>query len=192
MRLNGNPKKKKTSIKELKPLKQYPRVSFPDAEMEALGECALRRCNIGFGKTKNQLAGVLGEAAAMRVLGLPIQPCEENDGGIDFLFGNIEIDAKYTNVENGGLLFNEESKFVADVAILTRPAEGLPNAVDIIGWTTREQFLSVDRMRGIGGGKERLIMPADELNPIETLVDFQNEDFCRRYNPEEPSSQVAF
>jgi hypothetical protein len=177
MRLNGNARNT-----------AHNRATFTDSEMRALEKCAsIRAEELGFGSIKSHIMGVLGEAATLRVLSMPIQVCIQNDNGVDFLLGNIEVDAKTTYVQNGGLLFKDYDKFSADIAVLAHPVgKDDPNSVDVIGWTTQEKFVSEANWKAMNNGvPDRLILAREKLFPMETLTRVLDGEFCERYSGEE-------
>lgn len=116
--------------------------------------------------------GIYGEAAAMRSLGLPISFCHINDTGCDFLLGNVEIDVKCSAgaADRTNLIFDSFEQFRADVAILTRLVEeestGL--VVEVVGWTTRREFVESAKDVLIRGN-EKMLLQRELLKPIEQL-----------------------
>lgn len=121
------------------------------------------------------LLGRLGEVACGRILGLPLDETitPSGDGGHDLvtpLGKNIQV--KTSTLDK--LIFNAADLFVSDMAVLVQffGDKQLPH-VDgefiLKGWIDRETFLDKHYNHDYGYGI-RLVMDADQLRPIEELV----------------------
>ena len=113
--------------------------------------------------------GFKAEFAVARVLGLaPPTLTVTTDGGADlWIDGETTIDVKFTNMANGPLIFDSMAKFRSNIAVLCgRTKED--DVVRINGWITREAFKNRYKKFDFGYGL-RLMISADDLEPIETL-----------------------
>ena len=147
---------------------EFHRPELTALEAEALARHQLQRNAIyAFHRT-----GILGEAAAMRALGLPLRFCHERDNGSDFLIGNLGIDVKCsTNApRRSNLLFDSFDHFRADLAMLTRVADEdeAHVAVEVIGWVTRADFRERAHMASIRGVSKPLCQ-RQSLRPIASF-----------------------
>ena len=122
------------------------------------------------------LMGQLGEMACGKGLGLQvdrsISPSGDNGHDLSTPLGkNIQV--KTSTLPQ--LIFNAPELFISDVAVLVKFSgdKQLPHVdslFDVIGWTTRENFLANHYLHDYGYGT-RLVMDANQLQPIEVLVD---------------------
>ena len=122
------------------------------------------------------LMGQLGEMACGRGLGLQvdrsISPSGDNGHDLSTPLGkNIQV--KTSTLDK--LIFNAPELFVSDYAVLVQffGDKQLPHVdskFSILGWTTRELFLANHYKHDYGYGI-RLVMDADQLQPIEVLID---------------------
>lgn len=138
------------------------RVEFTTDERKRIDSEAMKRTKAqGQAPFHYHRTGVIGEAAAMRSLGLPLAFCHESDCGTDFLLGNVEVDVKCSNgkPERSNLIFDSFDQFSADIAILTRIAED--NAVllqvEVIGWITKDDFKLKAELVSIRDDKKPLL-----------------------------------
>ena len=137
------------------------RVEFTTDERKRIDSEAMKRTQTqGQAQFYYHRTGVIGEAAAMRALGLPLAFCHESDCGTDFLLGNVEVDVKCSNGEphKSNLIFDSFDQFSADIAILTRIAEdnAVLMQVEVIGWITKDDFKL----------KAELVSIRDEKKPL--------------------------
>ncbi len=121
------------------------------------------------------LMGQLGEMACGKGLGLQvdrsISPSGDNGHDLSTPLGkNIQV--KTSTLDK--LIFNAPELFVSDYAVLVQffGDKQLPHVdskFTILGWTTRELFLANHYKHDYGYGI-RLVMDADQLLPIEELI----------------------
>jgi hypothetical protein len=121
------------------------------------------------------LMGRLGEVACARFLGLPtddtVTPSGDNGHDLQTVLGR-SIQVKTSTLPQ--LIFNAPELFVSNLAVLVKFSgdKQLPHVdslFDVIGWTTRENFLANHYLHDYGYGT-RLVMDANQLQPIEVLV----------------------
>jgi hypothetical protein len=121
------------------------------------------------------LMGRLGEISAARVLGLQtddsIAPSGDNGHDLTTLLGKT-IQVKTSTLDK--LIFNAPELFVSDIAVLVRfiGDKQLPHVdsqFDVMGWIEKETFLANHYNHDYGYGI-RLVMDANQLKPIEELV----------------------
>jgi hypothetical protein len=121
------------------------------------------------------LMGRLGEIAAARILGLQtddsIAPSGDNGHDLTTVLGRT-VQVKTSTLPQ--LIFNAPELFVSDVAVLVKFTgdKQLPHVdseFDVMGWVTRESFLANHYLHDYGYGV-RLVMDANQLQPIEELV----------------------
>lgn len=139
MRTNG------AAFKQKRQADHMVRVEFTTDEQKRIDSEAMKRTQTqGQAPFHYHRTGVIGEAAAMRALGLPLAFCHESDCGTDFLLGNVEVDVKCSNGEphRSNLIFDSFEKFLADIAIQTRIAVNNTALlqVEVLGWITRDDF----------------------------------------------------
>lgn len=121
------------------------------------------------------LMGRLGEVACGKVLGLRVDETitPSGDNGHDLISAmgkNIQV--KTSTLSQ--LIFNAPELFVSDVAVLVKfyGDKQLPHVdskFEVLGWVTRESFLANHYLHDYGYGT-RLVMDADQLRPMEELV----------------------
>ena len=121
------------------------------------------------------LMGQLGEMACGKGLGLQVDRSisPSGDDGHDLstpLGKNIQV--KTSTLDK--LIFNAPELFVSDYAVLVQffGDKQLPHVdskFTILGWTTRELFLANHYKHDYGYGI-RLVMDANQLQPIEVLI----------------------
>lgn len=121
------------------------------------------------------LMGRLGEVACGKVLGLRVDETitPSGDNGHDLISAmgkNIQV--KTSTLSQ--LIFNAPELFVSDVAVLVKfyGDKQLPHVdskFEVLGWITRESFLANHYLHDYGYGT-RLVMDADQLRPMEELV----------------------
>ena len=121
------------------------------------------------------LMGQLGEVACGKGLGLQVDrsvsPSGDNGHDLSTPLGkNIQV--KTSTLDK--LIFNAPELFVSDYAVLVQffGDKQLPHVdskFTIVGWTTRELFLANHYKHDYGYGI-RLVMDADQLQPIEVLI----------------------
>jgi hypothetical protein len=122
------------------------------------------------------LMGQLGELACGKGLGLQVDRTitPSGDNGHDLvtpLGKNIQV--KTSTLPQ--LIFNAPELFVSDVAVLVQffGDKQLPHVdsrFELVGWVTREVFLANHYKHDYGYGT-RLVMDANQLQPIEVLID---------------------
>jgi hypothetical protein len=96
-----------------------------------------------------------------------------SDGGVDLWMDDTPVDVKFTNEEQGPLIFDSMQKFRAEIAILVGRTDD-DDVMSINGWVTRKEFKASAGKHDFGYG-ERLFMGHTEMNPIETLWRFLAE-----------------
>jgi hypothetical protein len=121
------------------------------------------------------LMGQLGEMACGKGLGLQVDrtvtPSGDNGHDLSTALGkNIQV--KTSTLPQ--LIFNAPELFVSDYAVLVQffGDKQLPHVdskFSLIGWTTRELFLANHYKHDYGYGI-RLVMDANQLQPIEVLI----------------------
>lgn len=122
------------------------------------------------------LLGRLGEMACARYLGLQVDDsiAPSGDSGHDLstpLGKNIQV--KTSTLDK--LIFNAANLFVSDYAVLVQflGDKVLPHVDSsflLLGWIDRETFLANHYNHDYGYGV-RLVMNADQLRPMEELLD---------------------
>jgi hypothetical protein len=122
------------------------------------------------------LMGQLGELACGKGLGLQVDrtitPSGDNGHDLVTALGkNIQV--KTSTLPQ--LIFNAPELFVSDVAVLVQffGDKQLPHVdsrFELVGWVTREVFLANHYKHDYGYGT-RLVMDANQLQPIEVLID---------------------
>jgi hypothetical protein len=122
------------------------------------------------------LMGQLGEMACGKGLGLQVDRTitPSGDNGHDLvtpLGKNIQV--KTSTLPQ--LIFNAPELFVSDIAVLVQffGDKQLPHVdsrFELVGWVTREVFLANHYKHDYGYGT-RLVMDANQLQPIEVLID---------------------
>lgn len=116
-------------------------------------------------------ANILGFKAEFAIARLfQIDPPTVNvltDGGVDLWYDDTSIDVKVTNKEKGPLVFDNESKFQADIAVLVGKCDQ-ENTFSINGWIDKKSFMAQCVEHNYGHGP-RIKMEADELRPIQDL-----------------------
>jgi len=90
-----------------------------------------------------------------------------SDGGVDLWLEDLSIDVKFTNKEEGDLIFDNANKFKSDLAVAVGKTLH-PNVLKVNGWMGKKTFLKSAYKTNFGYG-ERLVVAAKDLNPIETL-----------------------
>jgi hypothetical protein len=83
------------------------------------------------------------------------------------------VDVKFTNEEQGPLIFDSMQKFRAEIAILVGRTDD-DDVMSINGWVTRKEFKASAGKHDFGYG-ERLFMSHTEMNPIQDLWHFLAE-----------------
>lgn len=121
------------------------------------------------------LMGQLGEMACGKGLGLQVDRTitPSGDNGHDLvtpLGKNIQV--KTSTLPQ--LIFNAPELFVSDIAVLVQffGDKQLPHVdsrFELVGWVTREVFLANHYKHDYGYGT-RLVMDANQLQPIEVLI----------------------
>jgi len=112
--------------------------------------------------------GFKAEFAVARLLGTNLPTVNVvTDGGIDLWFGDVSIDVKFTNKQSNGLIFDNEEKFKARLAVLVTPTDH-DDVMNIVGWIGRKQFLHVAKVKDFGYGP-RLVAVGHNLKRIESL-----------------------
>jgi len=157
----------------------YLSISKKDAHTSALmGADTVKLCEMqGFPPrldNKNQsrveanIQGFKAEFVIARLFNLDLPTINIlSDGGIDLWHGNTSIDVKFTNKEEGPLVFDTLDKFRADVAILVG-ATSNPNVFKVNGWSDKKYFSLNAQACDFGYGP-RLKLEVHETKPIETL-----------------------
>jgi len=121
------------------------------------------------------LMGRLGEMAAAQILGLQVDnsitPSGDDGHDLKTILGRT-LQVKTSTLPQ--LIFNAADLFVSDIAILVKFSgdKQLPHVdseFDVMGWVTREVFLANHYLHDYGYGT-RLVMDANQLQPIESLV----------------------
>ena len=121
------------------------------------------------------LMGRLGEVAVAKVLGLQvddsISPSGDDGHDLKTVLGR-SIQVKTSTLPQ--LIFNASYLFISDYAVLVRfiGDKQLPHVdskFEIMGWVEREIFLAKHFNHDYGYGV-RLVMNADQLKPIEELL----------------------
>ena len=112
--------------------------------------------------------GFKAEFAVARLFGL--EPPDLNvtsDYGVDLWWDDFSIDVKFSNKEDGDLIFDTMDKFKSQIAILVTRTEN-ENVMNIVGWMGRKEFEKKCHQANLGYG-DRLIVEAEKLKPIEEL-----------------------
>lgn len=119
-------------------------------------------------RDEGTLQGFRTEYAIARLFGVaPPDINFKSDGGIDLWVGDCAIDVKCTATDPVCLIFDSLDKFGADVAILVKFSTD-SEVLDIYGWVSKSQFGERCYAHNFGYG-DRLVVNAENLNPIETL-----------------------
>lgn len=127
------------------------------------------------------IIGHLGEMVVGRVLGLPVdmEVRTGGDDGHDMHQGDTTIQVKTSELKS--LIFNAKHLFKSDVAILVqfigknkKESWKDPRFI-VLGWISREEFLNKYHTHDFGYGT-RLVLNADELLPIQQLMNTENLD----------------
>ena len=101
--------------------------------------------------------GFMAEFAVARLLGTNLPAINVvTDGGVDLWCDDVSIDVKFTNRQDGDLIFDSEEKFKARVAVLVTPTDD-PSVMSIKGWMGKRQFIKQAETRNLGYG-DRLVV----------------------------------
>lgn len=112
--------------------------------------------------------GFKAEFAIARLFGLDLPELNvTTDHGVDLWFNDYSIDVKFSNKEDGDLIFDTLDKFRAQIAILVTRTND-ESVMNVAGWISRKEFVKVCYQANFGYG-ERLIVEQNILNPIEQL-----------------------
>lgn len=155
------------------------RLSKQDAHAsELMGADTVKLCEMqGFpprlendrqSRVEANIYGFKAEFAVARVLG--VDPPTVNvltDGGIDLWFDDISIDVKFTNRDDGPLIFDSPDKFKADCAVLVSKTND-PLAMRVRGAIGKKAFLAQAKTHDFGYG-DRLVIEAQDIHPVEWL-----------------------
>ncbi len=119
-------------------------------------------------RVEANILGYKAEIAVARLLDIDLPTVNVmTDGGVDLWFDDVSIDVKFTNKERGPLIFDNMSKFKADVAVLVGATDD-PSVMRINGAFPRSEFEWGCHRKDFGYG-ERECMEAEEIYPIEWL-----------------------
>lgn len=119
----------------------------------------------GLSREDQNVIGFKTEFAVARAFGLhPPVMSIISDYGVDLWWNDISVDVKSTKTDH--LIFDIPDQFRADVAILTSLIES--DKVEIIGWTSRDQFLAENELKDFGHGP-KCAMHKSKLQPISTI-----------------------
>lgn len=118
------------------------------------------------GRDSSDINGARAEFAVAKLFGID-QPTLNiaGDGHIDLWLGNISIDVKWT--ASPYLIFDDMSRFQADVAVLVRDTED-PSVLHVDGVISRSRFESECDLKDMKYGT-KLVVSKDALWPIESL-----------------------
>jgi len=112
--------------------------------------------------------GFKAEFAVARLFGLELPTLNvTSDHGVDLWWNDVSIDVKFTNRDDGDLIFDSVRKFKSRVAILVAKTDD-DSVMRIKGWCGHKQF-SMDAIATDFGHGPRLYMPSIHLKPIEQL-----------------------
>lgn len=113
-------------------------------------------------------AGLQGEWAVASLLGVQLDERSllHGDGGTDLIYKGKRIQVKHNRHQGGDLYFNTLEDFDADIAVLTIP--GGENAVRIVGWISKEDFLARYHLTDYGYGS-RVAVGQSHLRRFDAL-----------------------
>lgn len=145
-------------------------------ECEMLGHDTVKLCEMqGFpprlenAKQSREEANTYGfkaEYAVARLLDLKTPTLNvTSDFGVDLWWDDVSIDVKFSNRQDGDLIFDTMDKFKSRVAILVTKTES-PDVMDVIGWISKKAFGDMARKANLGYG-DRLLLSQDKLFGIE-------------------------
>lgn len=118
--------------------------------------------------------GFKAEFAVARLLGTTLPTINVvTDGGVDLWLDDVSIDVKFTNKQSNGLIFDNEEKFKARLAVLVVPTSH-DDVMNIAGWIGRNRFLRLAKTKDFGYGS-RLVVDVRNLSRIEALWKKLNE-----------------
>lgn len=167
-------------------------VVIPRRDIKKLKEIAEQRNNKNKGvptlkRAKNysdyaiHFFGLLGEYTVAKILNIPLDTTinpKGGDKGYDLTYINksykeITIDVKFTMSKEDCLFFPTDSKFKADIAILTKPVKkGKPlEGIRVAGWITKEEFK--EKSKPVNQGK---CVKRRNLKGPQTLINFLEQE----------------
>jgi hypothetical protein len=112
--------------------------------------------------------GFKAEFAIARLFDLDLPELNvTSDYGVDLWWDDYSIDVKFSNKQDGDLIFDTMDKFKAQIAILVTRTDN-QNVMNVVGWMTRKEFERKCQSHNFGYG-ERLVVGNTKLNPIEEL-----------------------
>lgn len=119
-------------------------------------------------RVQANIYGFKAEWAVAKLYGLPKTGLSiASDFGVDLWWNDTSIDVKFTNKDNGDLIFDTADKFKSRIAILVAKTED-EQVMNVVGWLGRKLFLEIAEKKDYGYG-DRLIVTQEKLKPVESL-----------------------
>ena len=110
--------------------------------------------------------GFMAEYAVARLLDLKTPTLNvTSDFGVDLWWDDVSIDVKFSNKQDGDLIFDTMDKFKSRVAVLVTKTDD-EEVMNVVGWVGKKSFGDMARSVNLGYG-DRLLVSQDKLLPIE-------------------------
>ena len=112
--------------------------------------------------------GFMAEFAVAKLLGLDKTDLTvASDFGIDLWWNDTSIDVKFTNRDDGDLIFDSMSAFKADIAVLVTKTND-KSLMKVCGWMSADDFAEKSEDHNYGHG-DRLRVLQPQLEDIKDL-----------------------